>query len=206
MIQITNLSFSINKKQILSNFNCNIQRSKINALIGSNGSGKSTLLKLISGYWRPDTGEILIDDVLLTEENKPEILRDFGFLIEEPRLYSNLTVRQNVISRQIELGLPRDKDVFSPLLNTLSLVKYLDFKVQHLSMGSKLKVGLALTLIRNPSFLLLDEPTSSLDSNSTNDFGEALLSINQEHKTTICFTSHNLELVNKISDNIVKLG
>jgi ABC-type multidrug transport system ATPase subunit len=203
MISIENLDYKIGGKVIFNGLNMNIQPGIISTIIGPNGCGKSSLLKIIVGFWEPDSGTIKIYKEELSKQNKQDLLLSFGVLIEEPRLFKNLTVEENIICRQMELGYKR-KDLDS-YLNLFDIEKFKTVKCGNLSMGNKLKLGLALTLVNNPSFLILDEPTSALDPKSTAEFGKLLIRIKQELKTTICLTSHDSKFFEAISDEIIDL-
>lgn len=192
VLRINNLKKNFKKHKVLKEVSLNIKKGDIYGFVGKNGSGKTTVIRAIAGLIIPDSGEIeLFGD---TEEDNVIKQRDrTGILIEEPTLYKNMTARENLELVTIERGIP-DKDIID---KTLSLVGLGDIdiskkKVKNFSLGMKQRLGIAMAIISDPEFLILDEPINGLDPIGIRTVRELLLKLNKERGTTILISSHIL--------------
>jgi len=193
-LQINNLEFSYDKNtDLIKDFNLQVKKGEIIALVGRSGSGKSTILRLISGLEVPDKGEIKLNGEILVDKNKflvPE-KRKIGMLFQNYALFPHLTVYQN-ISFGIE-NLKRDlKDKkVKKLLELIDLKGYEKRYPHQLSGGEKQRIALARTLAINPKLLLLDEPFSNLDTELKEGIRSQLKNIIEEVNITTILVSHD---------------
>ena len=193
-LQINNLEFSYDKNtDLIKDFNLQVKKGEIIALVGRSGSGKSTILRLISGLEVPDKGEIKLNGEILVDKNKflvPE-KRKIGMLFQNYALFPHLTVYQN-ISFGIE-NLKRDlKDKkVKKLLELIDLKGYEKRYPHQLSGGEKQRIALARTLAINPKLLLLDEPFSNLDTELKEGIRSQLKNIIEEINITTILVSHD---------------
>ena len=193
-IEIKNVSKTIKNKVILSNVNLKLEHGKIYGLVGSNGSGKSTLIKIILGL-NKSLGSVNINSCNIKRDHKKAI-RDVGAVIDNANLYDYLTVEENLRYFAILESVPlkRVKEV-------LKIVKIDDKKiVKQLSLGNKQKLGIALSLLKNPNVLILDEPTNGLDIEAIKDLRNLLLSFKDK---TILISSHNVSELEKLIDEVI---
>ena len=180
-------------------------------VIGKSGSGKSTLLNLIAGIDKPSSGDIYIDDQLVTSMNKKKkcdfYKNNIGILFQQYNLLEDETVLFNVILPLLING-EKHKKAKAKGEDVLKLVNIskdmFNKKASLLSGGEKQRVALARTLINNPSVVLCDEPTGALDSNNSISVMEILKEYSKDH--LVIMVSHNLQLTKKYSDRIIEIS
>lgn len=181
-------------KNAVSKVTMNVGRGEIYGLIGKNGAGKTTLMKMIMGLAAPGTGTIeLFGSTSLDEQRKR-----LGCIIESPALYPYMTALQNLENHRILLGLP-DKGAPVKALQAVGLTYTGKKTVKHFSMGMKQRLSIAMALLGNPDFLVLDELINGLDPTGIRDVRDLLLKLNKEDGITILISSHILGELYKIA-------
>ena len=167
-----------------------VEKGQILGLVGRNGAGKTTLIRLISGQSRPTSGELT-----LFGASSPAALdrarSRTGVMVETPAFYPYLTAQQNLEYYRIQRGIPGRSRV-DEALELVRLTGAGKKKFKTFSLGMKQRLGLALALMNQPEFLLLDEPINGLDPEGIVEFRELLLRLNRERQTTILISSHIL--------------
>lgn len=186
-------------KRVLDQINLNVPTGKIYCIMGPNGAGKSTLLKIISGIEKPTEGVITFKD----KNWKREDLKVIGSLIEEPGLFDNLTVEEN-IKLKLKLHRVENKNQ-EQILNTLGFGDHNQEKVKGFSTGMRQRLGIALAFMGNPDLVILDEPTNGLDTFGIHELRE-LLMLEKKQGKTIIIASHMLSEIQKVADRIAILG
>lgn len=174
-----------------------VNKGDIFALIGQNGAGKTTLLKMICGLTLPTAGLMELfgkSDAKGLEQER----RRIGSIIETPGFYPYLSARQNLEYYRIQRGI-RNKNCVGDALRFVGLDVTNDKKFKNFSLGMKQRLGLALALLDDPDFLVLDEPINGLDPMGIREFREILLKLNQEKGTTILISSHILGELSQIA-------
>jgi len=167
----------------------NIEKGDIYGFIGKNGAGKTSLIRIILGLIYPNSGEIE-----LFGNKEPKNINTartkIGSLVEKPIFYENMTARENLELIKIQKQI-KDNEVID---DTLKLVKLYNtkIKVKDFSLGMKQRLGIALAILNNPDFLILDEPINGLDPIGIKEIRELLININQKYGTTILISSHIL--------------
>ncbi|MED4401264.1 ABC transporter ATP-binding protein [Metabacillus fastidiosus] len=208
MICLKNLthSFKVGKKgkeneiQVLKNISLTVNRSEIVTVVGRSGSGKSTLLNLISGYISPTGGEIIINDTNVThfDEKKWTKFRldNLGFIFQSFQLIPSLTTFENVELPLTLKGIneAERKQKVEELLARVGLHDHADHYPNELSGGQQQRVSIARALITNPSIILADEPTGSLDSETEKEILKLILELNKDHGITFFIITHNEEV------------
>ena len=172
-----------------------VRRNSIYGLLGPNGAGKSTLLKMLTGMFRPTSGEIIFDGHKWSRDD----LRNIGSLIEEAPLYDNLTARENLKIRTIVLDLPDLR--IDEVLEIVDLTNTGKKKAGQFSMGMKQRLGIAIALLSSPKLLILDEPTNGLDPFGIEELRELIRSFPKKGITVI-LSSHILGEVEQVADHI----
>ena len=172
-IEVINLSKSYKSKQAVNNINFKINENEIVGLLGPNGCGKTTTIGMMLGLLKPTSGQVLINGMDI-EKNKISLLHKMNFISPYIELPKKLTVRQNLIVYGKLYNVNNLNEQIDYLSNKLRLNKLLDNITGELSSGQKNRVSLAKALINNPTVLLLDEPTASLDP-ETGDFVRTFL-------------------------------
>ena len=193
------LGKNFKNKHVLSRINIHVPEGKIYCIMGPNGAGKSTLLKMISGIEKPTEGDINFKG----ENWKREDLKTIGSLIEEPGLFDNLTVEDN-IKLKLKLHHVENKDQ-EQILNTLGFGDHNQEKVKGFSTGMRQRLGIALAFMGNPDLVVLDEPTNGLDTFGIHELRE-LLMLEKKQGKTIIIASHMLSEIQKVADRIAILG
>lgn len=193
------LGKNFKNKHVLSRINIHVPEGKIYCIMGPNGAGKSTLLKMISGIEKPTEGVINFKG----ENWKREDLKVIGSLIEEPGLFDNLTVEDN-IKLKLKLHHVENKDQ-EQILNTLGFGDHNQEKVKGFSTGMRQRLGIALAFMGNPDLVVLDEPTNGLDTFGIHELRE-LLMLEKKQRKTIIIASHRLSEIQKVADRIAILG
>ena len=186
------------------NLDLEISPGEIFGLLGPNGAGKTTTMRILSCLIRPTSGRAFINgsDVLdLTGVG--EIRREIGLLTENPNIYERLTPRQNLLFFARAYGLAQSKaeERVERVLRDFDLVSRAGERSGGLSKGMKQKLAIARALIHEPSILLLDEPTSSLDAESARTIRELILETAKEDHT-ILLSTHNLDDASRLCDRI----
>ena len=186
-------------KRVLDQINLNVPTGKIYCIMGPNGAGKSTLLKIISGIEKPTEGVVTFKD----KNWKREDLKVIGSLIEEPGLFDNLTVKEN-IKLKLKLHRVENKNQ-EQILNILGFGDHNHEKVKGFSTGMRQRLGIALAFMGNPDLVILDEPTNGLDTFGIHELRE-LLMLEKKQGKTIIIASHMLSEIQKVADRIAILG
>ena len=200
ILKIENLSKSYDKNLVLKNINLEIEEGSIFGLIGPNGAGKSTLMKSILGLVKKDSGSISLYGKEINAKNQKETNKNLGSLIENPSFYDHLTAYDN-------LDLICDmknikKDNIDKVLKDVGLFTSKNKKVRDFSLGMKQRLGIAIALIGNPTFLILDEPINGLDPYGIEEMRDLFKNIVKNSNTSILISSHILDEIEKISSHI----
>lgn len=167
-----------------------VAESEMVALYGRSGSGKTTILRLLAGFERPDSGQIIINGEIFYDSkrgiNVPAQKRNIGFLFQNYALFDNMNVEQNLLYAK------NDKKLCSYLLDVLEIKDLSRASTDSLSGGQKQRVAIARALMRRPKILLLDEPLSALDGAMKEKIQEFLLALYDEFKFTCILISHDI--------------
>lgn len=200
-ISITNLVFSYGTRgPALSGINMNISPGEKIAFVGPSGSGKTTLVKLLMKFYKPDTGEILIDNMNILDISTEKYRSLFGYVPQEILLFSG-TIAENIawgtddisINNILKASKDAQAHTFISKLDNRYFT-YVGEKGASLSGGERQRIALARVLLRNPRFIILDEATSSLDSISEAAIMKTINSIKQEN-TTLIIIAHRLSTI-----------
>jgi len=190
VLKTSQLSKKYQNKMALDQVNLAIKEGSIYGFIGQNGAGKSTLIRLIAGLAFPTAGTFELFGVG-HEPELHEARKRIGTIIEGPALYPNMTAAENLEAHRLLKGIPGKECVEK----TLALVGLQDTekkKAKNFSLGMKQRLGLAIALLGDPEFLILDEPINGLDPMGVVEIRELLKKLNQEYGITILISSHIL--------------
>lgn len=189
-IVINNLSFNYNNDiKIFDNISLNISENKITGIKGESGIGKSTLFKLILGLYKPKTGIIKIDDIVLNNFDKNYYYNNIiSYVDQEPELldgdiYSNIITNTNY-----------DRNLYNIVYKLIENINLIN---NNLSGGQKQRIAIARAIMKKPKILLLDEPTSALDKKNEDKFMEIIKKITDIYKITVIIISHKTNILNK---------
>ncbi|MBL1225565.1 ABC transporter ATP-binding protein [Enterococcus sp. BWR-S5] len=191
ILTLTNVSKSFGKEQALNHVSLEVKRGDIYGLIGRNGSGKTTIMKLITDLSKETDGDIVLLGQSKKKSSYTQALQRIGAVIEEPVAYSKLSAYENMKIICIQKGI-HDYSVIKEMLQFVNLADTGKKKFRNFSLGMKQRLGIAMALVNNPDFLILDEPINGLDPIAIIEFRELLEKINRERNTTILISSHIL--------------
>ena len=203
-IEVINLSKSYGSKKAVSNVNFKINENEIVGLLGPNGCGKTTTIGMILGLLKPTSGKILINGIDI-EKNKISLLSKMNFISPYIELPKKLKVKQNLIVYGKLYDIKNLNEQIDYLSGKLRLNQLLNKVTGELSSGQKNRVSLAKALINDPTVLLLDEPTASLDP-ETGDFIRTFLeNYKKERKISVLLASHNMEEVKRLCSSVMMM-
>ncbi len=203
-IEVINLSKSYKSKQAVNSINFKINENEIVGLLGPNGSGKTTTIGMILGLLKPSSGKIFINGMDI-EKNKISLLHKMNFISPYIELPKKLKVKQNLIVYGKLYNIKNLNEQIDYLSEKLRLNQLLDKVTGELSSGQKNRVSLAKALINDPTILLLDEPTASLDP-ETGDFIRTFLeNYKKEKKIAVLLASHNMDEVKRLCNSVLMM-
>ena len=182
------------KNKVVNEVSMHVKKGDIYGFIGKNGAGKTTFMRMVSGLASPTEGSM----ELFGEKDLEVQRKRIGSLIESPGIYPNMTASDNLeVVRRI-LGIT-DRHIVEKILEFVGLESAGKKKVKNFSMGMKQRLGLAISLMRNPDFLVLDEPINGLDPSGIKEVRDLLLKLNEERQITILISSHILGELSKVA-------
>ncbi len=204
ILKVKNLTKRYKEFTAIDNINFDIQKPGIYGLLGTNGAGKTTLMGMILGLIESTYGEIIIFEKNL-KLKRHEILKQINFTSPYLDLPKKLTVFQNLEFYARLYGVTDTKNVIKELALDLRIEDLLNKKFGSLSAGQKTKIGLCKSLINTPKLLLLDEPTASLDPETSHFLRDFLLKFRKKEKMSILIASHNMYEIESICDSVIIL-
>ncbi len=181
-----------------------IRPGEIFGLLGPNGAGKTTTVKMISGLVRPDTGGVFVDG-LDVERKRKKVLEKVGVVLEGTRTSMwPLTPLENLIYygnlRNVRGRIVKDRA--HELLDFIGLKDKKNVQVRRLSRGQKQKLAICIALIADPLVLLLDEPTTGLDVQSSRAIKDKIIEMTRQHKRSVLVTTHDMHVAQELCDRI----
>lgn len=202
MIEIKNLNKKIGDQPILHGISFGVKKGEILGFLGPNGAGKSTTMKIITAFWAPDSGSVMIDGV---DVAKDSILTrsKIGYLPETVPLYEDMTVYE-YLKFVAEVRNIAKEQVGSRIKETAAscgLEKVINRPIDELSKGYRQRVGLAQAIIHQPEILILDEPTTGLDPNQIVEIRDLIKKLGREK--TVIFSTHILSEVSATCDRVI---
>ncbi len=201
MIQVKDLSLTLNKRQILKHVSLELEGGHIYGLVGNNGCGKTMLMKCICGFVKPGAGMVVADGKVIGKDT--DYLPDAGIIIETPGFIPYYSGFQNL---KVLAGI-RNKITPGQIRSTLEQVG-LDagskLPVKKYSLGMRQRLGLAQAVMEDPSILILDEPMNGLDRHGVEEVRRLLLSLKEQGKLLI-IASHNGEDIRILCDEVYEM-
>lgn len=190
VLKTNQLSKKFKGHTALDKVNLSIRKGSIYGFIGQNGAGKSTLIRIVTGLAFPTEGTIELFGAS-EEQALIQARKRIGSIIESPALFPHMTASENLEANRILRGIP-GKDCVPRMLEQVGLQGVGKKKAKNFSLGMKQRLGLAIALLGDPEFLILDEPTNGLDPMGVVEMRELLKRLNLELGITILISSHIL--------------
>lgn len=192
---IDNISFSIKKGEIVG-------------YIGPNGAGKSTTIKILSGILYPDEGKVVIDKMVPYLDRK-KYVREIGVVFgQRSRLWWDIPAIDSfeLLKEIYKIDDEEYKETLNELIETLNLKEIINIPVRQLSLGSRMRLEIAASLIHRPKILFLDEPTIGLDAVSKKEVRDFIKKINKKNNITVILTTHDMNDIEALSKRIILIG
>ncbi|WP_299845214.1 ABC transporter ATP-binding protein [uncultured Paracoccus sp.] len=206
-IELRGISKAFGPVQANKNINLRVEKGTIHGIIGENGAGKSTLMSILYGFYKPDSGEILVNGLPLTiTDSQTAIKAGIGMVFQHFKLVQNFTVLENIIlgvedGRLLRPSLAKARGVLKQLAEEYQLNVDPDETIEELSVGHQQRVEILKALYRQADILILDEPTGVLTPAEADHLFRILEGLRAEGKTIILIT-HKLREIMEITDNV----
>lgn len=212
LIEIKDLKKSFGDQKVLDGVTLQLFENENLVVLGKSGSGKSVLIKCIVSLLKHDEGSIKVGEHELTnidEDSLIEVRKKIGFLFQSAALYDSMTVREN-----LNFALSRLNDDFSEeeitkkieeALENVGMPDSIDKMPSQLSGGMKKRIGLARTLVVNPSIILYDEPTTGLDPITSDEISNLINETQSKFKNSSIIITHDINCVKTVADRIAMI-
>lgn len=198
VLRTNSLSKNYRHFKALNELSMNVPKGSIYGFIGKNGAGKTTLIRLICGLQNPTGGDYELYGIKNTDKNIIKSRRRMGAVVETPSIYMDMTAEDNLKQQCLVLGLPSFDDI-PQILELVGLSDAGKKKAKNFSLGMKQRLGIAVALIGNPDFLVLDEPVNGLDPQGIIEIRELILKLNREKQITVLISSHILDELSRLA-------
>ena len=210
ILQVRNLCFSYGKnKNTLDDLSFTINKGDIVSLVGPNGAGKSTLAKLLCGFIRPTSGEIILDNEDIKNKSIKEIAEKIGFCLQNPNAMISKTSVKEEVAFGLRLRNVKEEVIIeksNKILEICGLYPFRNWPIAALSYGQKRRVTIASILILDPQILILDEPTAGQDYKHYTEIMEFIKSLNKKLDLTILMISHDMHLIQEYTDRTLVIA
>ncbi|ELV2888986.1 ABC transporter ATP-binding protein, partial [Staphylococcus pseudintermedius] len=192
-ITSSKLTKKYGSKKVVDEVSLSITKGTIFGFLGKNGAGKSTFINMITGLCKPTSGEYKL--------NCENIYKKVGVLPDYSSMYGDLTGKEHIKYFSNILNVKMSNNEIDDLFDSVGLKEGKNLKIKKYSFGMKKKLGIAQSLINKPEILFLDEPTSGVDANSILTIHKLIREVSK-NGTTIFITSHNLDEIEKLCDEV----
>lgn len=200
-IQVSSVNKFYNQQQALKEVSFEVGKGEIVGFLGPNGAGKSTMMKILTGFIKPNSGEVLVDEIdVLT--SALEAQKNIGYLPEHNPLYADMYVREYLHFQAAIFKV--DKTQIEACIDKVGLSLEAHKKIHQLSKGYQQRVGLAAAILHNPTVLILDEPTTGLDPNQLVEIRTLIKELGKEK--TVLFSTHIMQEVEAVADKVIILN
>ena len=203
ILETRGLTKKYGSKAVVNNISMHIDRGEVYGFIGRNGAGKTTFMRLVLGLALPDAGEIW----LFGGESRKSAGQKIGSIVEAPALYSNCSAYENLKRFSTLINYNRrgaqkreinEDQMIRELIDIVGLTDAAKKKAGHYSLGMKQRLGLAIAMLGEPEFLVLDEPVNGLDPAGIKEIRDAINNLKQAKGVTFLISSHLLDELSKI--------
>jgi ABC-2 type transport system ATP-binding protein len=196
-IKVTSVSKIYKTQKALNEVSFSADKGQVIGFLGPNGAGKSTMMKILTGFIKPNSGEVFVDEIDVLK-NPLEAQKSIGYLPEHNPLYTDMYVREYLqfqasifnISSALDIT---EKEQIETCIKKVGLTAEAHKKINQLSKGYQQRVGLAAAILHNPKVLILDEPTTGLDPNQLVEIRGLITELGKEK--TVLFSTHIMQEV-----------
>ena len=223
ILELKNISKSFNGVQAIKDVSFSIKEGEIFALIGPNGAGKTTIFNIITGNYKPSSGDVVFNNENINKFKPHSIVhKGIARTFQNIRLFSSMSVLDNVLiglNSNIKYSVfeaffhigrfskseEKAKDKAYSILKELGLENFCDVQATSLSYGQQRKVEIARAMATNPKLLLLDEPAAGMNGSESDELADLILRLKKDYKISILLIEHDMKFVNKICDRVLVL-
>ncbi len=198
VLETNNLTKNYGKFRALQGLTMHIPQGSIYGFVGKNGAGKTTLIRLICGLQTPTSGTYSLYGIDSKQKEIKKSRRRMGAVVETPAIYMEMTAKENLKQQSLILGLP-SYDGLDDLLKLVGLENTGKKKAKNFSLGMRQRLGIAIALVGDPDFLVLDEPINGLDPQGIIEIRELILKLNREQNITVLISSHILDELSRLA-------
>ncbi len=185
-------------QKALNNISFSAKKGEIIGFLGPNGAGKSTMMKILTGYIKPDEGEVFVNDIDVLKDSL-EAQKNIGYLPEHNPLYADMYVREYL---HFQASIYKvDNKIIETCIEKVGLKPEAHKRIHQLSKGYQQRVGIAAAILHNPSVLILDEPTTGLDPNQLVEIRELIKELGKDK--TVLFSTHIMQEVEAVCDRVI---
>lgn len=203
-IKVTSVTKTYKTQKALNEVSFCADKGQIIGFLGPNGAGKSTMMKILTGFIKPNSGEVLVDDIDVLQ-NPLKAQQHIGYLPEHNPLYADMYVREYLQFQAsiFKISAPNKsvKEQIETCIEKVGLTPEAHKKINQLSKGYQQRVGLAAAILHNPSVLILDEPTTGLDPNQLVEIRTLIKELGKEK--TVLFSTHIMQEVEAVCDRVI---
>lgn len=207
MLRFDKVSLSYGSQKIIDNISFDIQAGQMAVLIGPSGCGKTTTLKMINRLIEPDSGAISIHGLDIRSQDKVDLRRHIGYVIQQIGLFPNMTVEQNicVVPKLLHYSKQQCDQLVRDLLAMVDMPyeQYAGKYPSEMSGGQQQRVGILRALAASPPIVLMDEPFSALDPMTRRTLQQEVRALQQKLNKTIIFVTHDMEEALDLADVII---
>jgi len=197
-IKVSSVSKFYKSQKALDSVSFSADKGQVIGFLGPNGAGKSTMMKILTGFLKPTTGAVFIDEINVLE-NPLDAQKIIGYLPEHNPLYEEMFVREYL---QFQASVFKvDKSQVDDCIVQVGLTSEAHKKIHQLSKGYQQRVGIAAAILHNPKVLILDEPTTGLDPNQLIEIRALIKKLGKDK--TVLFSTHIMQEVEAICDRVI---
>tara|TARA_B110000211_G_scaffold81226_1_gene95100 strand:+ start:492 stop:1385 length:894 start_codon:yes stop_codon:yes gene_type:complete len=197
-IKVTSVSKIYKTQKALNAISFSANKGQIIGFLGPNGAGKSTMMKILTGFIKPNSGTVFVNEIDVLQ-NPLEAQRNIGYLPEHNPLYTDMYVREYL---QFQAAIFKvDKSQIEACIEKVGLTPEANKKINQLSKGYQQRVGLAAAILHNPKVLILDEPTTGLDPNQLVEIRALIKELGKDK--TVLFSTHIMQEVEAVCDRVI---
>jgi ABC-2 type transport system ATP-binding protein len=205
ILDVKSVSKKVRRRHLVKEVSFQINEGEICGLLGPNGAGKTTLIRLLTGLIKPTGGGVFINNKHIVSQRK-EALQNVGAIVESPIFFPYMTGKENLTNlarlHSFHTKQKRQQRV-KEVLDIVGLTGRENDKVRTYSLGMKQRLGIAQALLGDPDLLILDEPANGLDPMGVRELRELLFTLKRDYNKTILISSHLLDELQRVCDQIV---
>ena len=180
-------------QRVLNNVSMHVKKGDIYGFVGENGAGKTTIIRIVTGLTFPESGSYKLFGVSSDDKEISKVRRKISAIVEAPSIYLNMSAHENIKMQMRMLGLPIDENKVNELIKIVGLEGVsIKKSADKFSLGMRQRLGIAICLVADPEFLILDEPLNGLDPEGIVNMRNLILKLNKERNITFLISSHIL--------------